>query len=104
FFIWSDGTSCWRRKLARPDLEKGIVRFLFGDGREWAVTGANQCWRRQGKDLFANLLFRQVPGLIAGAHRAGENRVTHDGHMGSIIRPCADNVSYPVLGMAGCFA
>lgn len=52
--------------------EERIVGLLFGNGGQWPVTRAQQCFGRQGEDLLAHLLPGEVPGLIAPANGAGE--------------------------------
>jgi len=52
-----------------------VVRLFFCNGRQRAVAGANQGFRRQRENLFPHFLPRQIPRLVAPADGPGENRV-----------------------------
>src|ERR1035437_8282444 len=51
--------------------EKWIVRLFLRHRRQRAVAGANQRLRRQGENLFAHLLLRQIPRLIHCPNNGG---------------------------------
>ena len=52
-----------RAPFAKPRSEKGIVLFLFGDGRQRPVARTEEGVGRQAEDLLANLLPGQFPGF-----------------------------------------
>src|SRR5581483_737940 len=81
-----------------------VMGFFLSHGGERPVAGAEQGVCRQGKNLLANLLPGQVPGLKTGADRPGKKRVAHHGHVRSILRPGADDVSHAILRVAGSVA
>ena len=77
-------------KPLQGDLEERIMFLLLRDGGDRAVAGAEQGFGGQGEELFANLLFREVPLAVAVAHGAGQDGVADDGHVGGVFLPVAD--------------
>src|SRR2546422_42930 len=67
---WSAGAlECWSKASAARHLapftsEKGIMRLFLRHARQWAVPGTDQRFGWQAQNLVADLLPRQLPGLV----------------------------------------
>src|SRR5262245_50717871 len=85
-------------------LEKWVVLLLGGNGRQWAVAGAEQRFVWKSEDLFADFLLEQFSGLFATSQRAGEQGVTDHGNVRRIFGPGSNDVGDALFGMAGRIA
>src|ERR1035438_2545016 len=80
--------------------EERIVRLLFRDRSQRSMARTQERFRRQRENLLADLLPGQLPRLVAPANGARKHRVTHDGHMRSVVGPSADDIGRSVLRVA----